>query len=48
LTHNHDEFVEGIRQSLATPPDKTSLKRYAADKDWSLIVRQLIEIMDCS
>jgi glycosyltransferase involved in cell wall biosynthesis len=48
LTHNHDEFVEGIRQSLATPPDKTSLKRYAADKDWSLIVRQLIEIVDCS
>ena len=47
LTHTQSEFVESIRQSLATPPDKTSLKRYAADKDWSLIVRQLIEILDC-
>jgi glycosyltransferase involved in cell wall biosynthesis len=45
LCRSREDFVLGIRQALSSPPDKSSLQRYAADKDWSRTIQKIIDIV---
>jgi glycosyltransferase involved in cell wall biosynthesis len=45
LCRSREDFVSGIRQALSSPPEKTALQRYAADKDWSRTIQKIVEIV---
>lgn len=45
LCRSREEFVSGIRQALFSPPEKSVLQRYAADRDWSRTVQKIVNII---
>jgi hypothetical protein len=48
LTNDREHFLAGIREAISRPPEQSTLQNYAAGKDWSRIVRRMIDLVGLS